>query len=83
MGIVRASYNPEQLTPPAHFGNELDAGAKPRTMTDKTSRDSDGNLVNVGNADEDGVNVDRNDPRNSNDNLGARFSRSVQKSLLI
>jgi len=40
----------------------------------KTARSSDGNLVNVGNSDENGVNVDRNDPRNSNDNLGVRFS---------
>ena len=49
----------------------------------KTARSSDGNLVNLGNADPDGVNVDNDNPRNSNDNLGVRLSRSVQKSLLI
>ncbi len=40
-------------------------------------RSSDGNLVIVGNFDADGANVNRNDPRNVNDNLGVSFSRSA------
>lgn len=48
-------------------------------MTDKTSRESDGNLVNVGNLDDKGANVNRNDPDNRNDNLGVSFSRSVPR----
>gem|GEM_PF-3719970 len=43
----------------------------------KRRRDSDGKLVNVGNFDSDGVNVNRNTPDNSNDNLGVCFSRSL------
>ena len=38
---------------------------------------SNGNVVNVGNFDENGVNVDNDNPRNRNDNLGFRLSRSV------
>src|SRR3989344_3904358 len=41
---------------------------------------SNGNVVNVGNFDENGVNVDNDNPRNENDNLGVRFSRSVDGS---
>ncbi len=48
-------------------------------MAGKTSRTSDGNLVNVGNFDAKGTNVNRNEPRNSNDNLGVSFSRSVPR----
>lgn len=40
-------------------------------------RDSDGNLVNVGNFDADGANVNRWNPDNTNDNLGVLLSRSV------
>ena len=40
------------------------------TEDDKKTRTSEGNLVNVGNADSKGANVNRNKPRNSNDNLG-------------
>ncbi len=40
-------------------------------------RDSDGNLVNAGNFDSDGVNVNRWNPDNANDNLGVLLSRSV------
>jgi hypothetical protein len=66
---------------PSRFENE---GRLPwRNCIEKTVRSANGNLVNVGNADDGGVNVDSNDPRNSNGNLGVRFSRSVQKSLLI
>ena len=43
----------------------------------KKRRDSDGNLVNVGNFDADGANVNRNRPGNHNDNLGVAFSRSL------
>jgi len=53
--------------------------AKPRTMAGKTSRESDGNLVNVGNFDDTGANVNRNNPDNRNDNLGVSFSRSVPR----
>lgn len=49
------------------------------TMADKTSRDSDGNLVNVGNFDSDGANVNNDRPDNRNDNLGVSFSRSVPR----
>ncbi len=48
-------------------------------MADKTSRESDGNLVNVGNFDDTGANVNRNNPDNRNDNLGVSFSRSVPR----
>ena len=48
-------------------------------MVDKTSRDSDGNLVNVGNFDDAGANVNRNNPDNQSDNLGVSFSRSVPR----
>lgn len=46
----------------------------------KKRRSSDGSLVNVGNFDSDGVNVNRNDPRNHNDNLGVAFFRSVRRT---
>lgn len=48
-------------------------------MADKTSRESDGNLVNVGNFDDTSANVNRNNPDNRNDNLGVSFSRSVPR----
>ena len=48
-------------------------------MADKTSRESDGNLVYVGNFDDTGANVNRNNPDNRNDNLGVSFSRSVPR----
>lgn len=44
-------------------------------------RDSDGNLVNLGNFDSKGANVNRRNPDNANSNLGVCFSRSVQKLL--
>ncbi len=44
----------------------------------KSRRSSEGNLVNVGNFDDKGANVNRNKPDNHNDNLGVCFSRSVQ-----
>lgn len=44
----------------------------------KKRRDSDGNLVNVGNFDAKGVNVNRNRPDNSNPNLGVSLSRSLR-----
>ena len=53
------------------------------TYTWTSVRSSNGNLVNVGNCDSNGVNVDNNEPRNSNDNLGVRFSRSVYKRTLF
>ncbi len=37
---------------------------------------SDGNLVNVGNFDRDGVNVNNDQPDNSNGNLGVVLSRN-------
>lgn len=40
-------------------------------------RDSDGNLVNVGNFDADGANMNRWNPDNTNDGLGVLLSRSV------
>lgn len=46
-------------------------------------RSSDGNLVNVGNFDTDGANVNRNDPRNANDNLGVSFSRSANPFFIL
>lgn len=48
-------------------------------MAGKTSRDSDGNLVNVGNFDDTGANVNNDRPDNRNDNLGVSFSRSVPR----
>ena len=48
----------------------------PRTGEGKNSRDSDGNLVNVGNFDSNGANVNRWTPRNSDSNMGVCFSRS-------
>ena len=42
---------------------------------EKTS--SDGNLVNFGNFDADGTNVNRWNPKNRNGNLGVSFSRRV------
>jgi len=44
----------------------------------KKCRDSDGNLVNVGNFDSDGVNVNNDRPGNSNDNLAVSFSRNLK-----
>ena len=70
--ISRISRNPNLL----RSVREL---AKPRTMADKTSRDSDGNLVNVGNFDAKGANVNNDRPDNRNDNLGVSFSRSVPR----
>jgi hypothetical protein len=52
-------------------------------MAGKTSRDSDGNLVYVGNFDDTGANVNRTNPDNQNDNLGVSFSRSVTPSRLL
>ena len=43
----------------------------------KSGRSSDGHFVNVGNADANGANVNRNQPDNRNDNLGVSLSRSV------
>ena len=55
----------------------LDELLMPQMAQDKRKRrNSDGNLVNVGNADADGANVNRWNPDNSNDNLGVAFSRS-------
>jgi hypothetical protein len=70
--ITRISRNPNLL----RNVREL---AKPRTMADKTSREPDGTLVYVGNFDEKGVNGNRNNPDNRNDNLGVSFSRSVPR----
>ena len=70
--IPRISRNPDLL-------RSIRELAKPRTMADKTSRDSDGNLVYVGNFDEKGANVNRNNPDNRNDILGVSFSRSVPR----
>ncbi len=49
----------------------------------KERRNSDGNLVNVGNFDADGVNVNRNRPDNHNDNLGVSFSRSLGRKRIV
>lgn len=46
-------------------------------MYNKKKRSSSGNLVNIGNCDENGANVNRWKPDNQNDNLGASFSRSA------
>ena len=43
--------------------------------SNKHSTSSDGNLLNFGNADATGANVNRNRPDNANDNLGAESSR--------
>ncbi|MDO8482774.1 MAG: hypothetical protein Q7S86_03080, partial [bacterium] len=43
----------------------------------KKRRSSDGNLVNVGNFDADGANVNNWNPDNSDDDLGVSFSRSL------
>ncbi|OGH51585.1 MAG: hypothetical protein A3H17_00895 [Candidatus Levybacteria bacterium RIFCSPLOWO2_12_FULL_37_14] len=40
---------------------------------------SDGNLVNVGNSDTDGANVNNWKPDNSNDNIGVVLSRKFRK----
>jgi len=54
----------------------------PRTEEYKKGRRaSDGKLVNVGNFDADGANVNRNTPDNSNDLLGVSFSRSLCPAL--
>jgi len=52
-------------------------------VSNKHSFSSDGNLLNFGNADATGANVNRNKPDNSNDNLGAVSSRrnQISKSL--
>jgi hypothetical protein len=71
------------ITRTAHVSAQAGTGAKTQTMADKTSRTSDGNLVNVGNFDDDGANVNRNEPRNVNDNLGVSFSRSVAQPRLL
>lgn len=42
---------------------------------DRWQDNSDGNRVYLGNFDPDGLNVNRNDPSNSNRNLGASLSR--------
>lgn len=47
----------------------------------KMERSSDGNLVNFGNFNADGANVNRWKPDNANDNLGALFSRSLTSRL--
>ncbi len=70
--IPRISRNPNLL-------RSIRELAKPRTMAGKTSRDSDGNLVNVGNFDDTGANVNNDRPDNRNDNLGVSFSRSVPR----
>ena len=43
------------------------------------ARESDGNLVNVGNFDTDGANVNRWNPDNTNSDIGVLLSRSVDK----
>ena len=55
--------NHERLLPPGSW-----------TWTNKLS--SDGRVVDVGSFVEDGVGVDNDNPRNRDDNLGVRFSRS-------
>lgn len=45
----------------------------------KKERSSDGNLVNFGNADDNGANVNRWNPQNANDNIGFFLSRSVRQ----
>ena len=47
---------------------------------DKHDVSSDGNLLNFGNADANGANVNRNNPDNSNDNLGVVSSRRNQSN---
>ncbi len=42
-------------------------------------RTSNGNFVYAGNFDDDGGNVNRNEPRNSNSNIGCAFSEVVSK----
>ncbi len=49
----------------------------------KNRRTSDGNLVNVGNFDADGANVNNWKPDNSNSNLGVSFSRSLDPALTL
>jgi hypothetical protein len=43
-----------------------------------TYRTSDGNLVNAGNLDSNGANVNRNDPSNTNSDIGVLPSKSVE-----
>gem|GEM_PF-2346796 len=43
------------------------------------TRTSDGNFVNAGNFDDDGGNVNRWKPRNSNSNIGCTFSEAIDK----
>lgn len=45
--------------------------------TQKIRRNSDGKLVNVGNFDADGANLNSWNPDNSNGNIGVSFSRSL------
>lgn len=44
----------------------------------KIRRNSDGKLVNVGNFDSNGANLNDWNPDNSNDNIGVSFSRSLR-----
>lgn len=46
----------------------------------KERRSADGNLVNVGNFDANGANVNNWKPDNVNDNLGVSFSRSLYQN---
>lgn len=56
---------------------------QPWMACDKHDVSSDGNLLNFGNADATGANVNRNNPDNSNANLGVVSSRrnQISKSL--
>ena len=45
-------------------------------------RTSNGNFVNAGNFDDDGGNVNRHGPRNSNSNIGCAFSEVISKEKL-
>ena len=44
---------------------------------------SNGNMVNVGNFDDNGLNVDNDNPRYRNDDIGFRVSRSVSKGPMM
>jgi len=52
-------------------------------MGQDNRRSSDGNFVNVGNADSDGANVNRNSHDNRNDNLGVCLSRESFSSKFL
>jgi hypothetical protein len=74
MKLRKAESHTSATSPP-----QADEALLIRTGLCKERRSRNGNLVNFGDADEDGANLNDWNPQNANDNIGFFLSRSVNE----